>query len=136
MDAALLATIDDIEVLRALVIEQQSTIAAQQSTIATRNESIRNRDIQIEALTFEIARLKRVQFSARSERMDPGQRALFDETIAADLAAVEAQLEALKAEQPPPDASRRERQVPKRRPLPPELPRQSSRPLRASNPRK
>ncbi|EQD55415.1 transposase IS66 [mine drainage metagenome] len=45
-------------------------------------------------MTAEIARLRRVQFAARSEKMDPDQRALFDETMAADLAAVETQLQA------------------------------------------
>lgn len=115
MDAAQLFTINDADVLRALLLENMQALAV-------RDEAIRNRDIHIEALTFELARLRRVQFSARSERMDPEQRALFDESIAADLAAVEAKLEALKSPpaEPIPPASR---QIPKRRPLPPELPR-------------
>jgi transposase len=144
MDFAQLPTIDDVEMLRALVLEQaaelaarDAVLAAQQAQIKTldsaisewtsavgkRDEIIRNRDITIEALTFEIARLKRVQFSARSERMDAAQRALFDETIATDLAAVEAQLEALKAQRQAESPKPAEREVPKRRPLPPELPR-------------
>ena len=120
MDFAQLSAIDDVEALRALVLEKAAELAARDAALAAReaqieslgtviaewtsavgqrDEIIRNRDITIEALTFEIKRLRRVQFSARSERMDPDQRSLFDEAIAADLAAVEAQLEALKAQQ-------------------------------------
>lgn len=115
MDAAQLSTITDPDVLRALVVENLAVIAA-------RNETIRNRDIHIDALTREIARLRRVQFAARSERMSPEQRTLFDESMEADLAAAEAELAALAT--PESDAERRApRVVPKRRPLPPELPR-------------
>lgn len=106
----------------AQVATRDALIAKHDALIAKRDESIRNRDIHIEALTIEIARLRRVQFAAKSERMDPEQRSLFDETMAADLAAAESALEALR--EPPieakPDAPR---SPPKRRPLPPELPR-------------
>jgi len=51
--------------------------------------------------------------------MDPDQRALFDETIESDLAAAEEALKALK----PPVTERQPDRQPKRRPLPPELPR-------------
>lgn len=129
MDFAQLSTITDADVLRNLVVEKLSEIALREQAlverdkrIAERDETIRNRDIQIGALTHEIARLRRVQFDARSERMDPDQRALFDETMAADLAAAEAALQALR---PPAVEARPEapRNPPKRRPLPPELPR-------------
>jgi transposase len=144
MDFAQLSAIDDVEALRALVLEKTAELAARDAVLAAReaeiktldsaisewtsavgqrDEIIRNRDITIEALTFEIKRLRRVQFSARSERMDPEQRSLFDETIAADLAAVEAQLEALKAQRQAETPKPAERQIPRRRPLPPELPR-------------
>jgi transposase len=136
MDAAQLFNIDDADQLRTILLDKLQELAARDAAMAKqdaliaewtsavnkRDETIRNRDITIEALTFEIARLRRVQFAARSERMDPEQRALFDESIAADLAAIEAKLEALKSppsERAPPAS----RQTPKRRPLPPELPR-------------
>jgi transposase len=129
MDFAQLSTITDADVLRGLVVEKLNEIAVHEralverdTLIAKRDETIRNRDIQIGYLTHEIARLRRVQFAARSERMDPEQRTLFDETMAADLAAAEAALEALRQ---PVDADQKSapRQQPKRRPLPPELPR-------------
>jgi transposase len=111
VDAAALNAITDIEVLRGLVREQLATIAEREHTI-------RDRDLKIEKLTHELARLRRVQFAARSERMDPAQRALFDEAMAADLAAVEDELAALQAAAKPP------RRNPRRRALPADLPRE------------
>lgn len=149
MDFAQLSTITDANILRGLVVEklneitlhtqqlsaQAKTLAQRDALIATnramlaehdaliarRDESIRTRDIHIEALTREVARLRRVQFAAKSERMDPEQRALFDDTMAADLAAAEAALEALRT--PSIETPATPRVAPKRRPLPPELPR-------------
>ena len=150
MDAAQLSTITDADVLRGLLAEtlneiarreralterqqqlaerdaqlasRDALLASRDALIAKRDDAIRKRDITIEALTFEVARLRRLQFAARSERMDPEQRSLFDETMAADIAAAEAALEALKHAQA--DAKpAAPRELPKRRPLPPELPR-------------
>ena len=104
----------DVQTLRALVREKQEEIAQRDRTLA-------ERDAQIDRLTAEIKRLRRVQFAARSEKMDPAQRELFDETMAADIAAAEAQLQAMKAPSQP--AAQPPRDKPKRRPLPPELPR-------------
>jgi len=78
------------------------------------------RDAKIEKLTFEMAQLKRVKFGTKSEQLDAGQRALFDEAVDADMAALEAQLEELLA------ASKKPREPgerPKRAALPPQLPR-------------
>ena len=136
MDFAHLSTITDADILRGLVVEKLNEIAARDvllavrdqyiaahaTVLAIRDESIRNRDIQIEALTHEIARLRRLQFAAKSEAMDPEQRALFDEVMAADLAAAETALAALAT--PAADtAPTPPRETPKRRPLPAELPR-------------
>jgi transposase len=127
MDAAQIAAIADAEVLRALLLEKVAAIAQRDEAlaerdalIAKRERTIQQRDSHIEALTFEIARLRRLQFAARSERMDATQRSLFDETVAADIAAAEAQLDALKRASTLPAAPR---QTPKRQPLPAELPR-------------
>ncbi|MCB1567533.1 MAG: IS66 family transposase [Xanthomonadales bacterium] len=134
MDAAQIAAITDVEVLRAALLDQvtlnvqheaqiakrDQALAERDALIAKREKTIHQRDIQIEALTYEVARLRRLQFSARSERMDAEQRSLFDETIAADLAAAEAQLDALKREAQPASAPK---QTPRRQALPAELPR-------------
>lgn len=112
MDLSALDAIDDPQALRlfaqqalakcdAAICERDAalaTVARQSELIDTRERIISLRDTQIAALTAEIARLRRLQFSARTERMDPAQRALFEETMAADMAAVEAQLQAIQAE--------------------------------------
>jgi transposase len=51
------------------------------------------RDAKIEKLTFEMAQLKRVKFGKKSEQLDAEQKALFDEAVDADIAAIEAQLD-------------------------------------------
>jgi transposase len=114
MDAASLNSITDIDVLRGLVAEKIAELAARDRTIA-------HKDTKIAALTAEIARLRRIQFAARSEKMDPEQRVLFDEAMAADIAAVEAELQALQSSDTKARAA--PRVGPTRRPLPPELPR-------------
>ena len=113
MDHAAINEITDVQTLRSMVIEQLQTIAQRDHTIAFK-------DAKISKLTHEIARLRRVQFAAKSERMDPAQRELFDEAMAADIAALEAELAALKT---PPAKPPTERRPAQRRTLPPELPR-------------
>jgi len=134
MDAAHLSTITDPEILRALVAQKMAEIAQRDrllaehdrllaerdQRIAERDQAIRHRELRIEALTREIARLRRVQFGARSERMPAEQRSLFEETLATDIAAVEAELASLAA---PEKTSPILREVPRRKPLPAELPR-------------
>ena len=137
MDSTQLATITDAEVLRGIVLEQLAAIAEREQSIAHFTTEIARRDhtiawksAEIERLTAEIARLRRVQFAARSEKMDPDQRALFDETMAADLAAVETQLQALQAPDPAAPVATpapTPRPAPRRAPLPAELPRVETR---------
>ncbi|MBA8885607.1 transposase [Dokdonella fugitiva] len=135
MDAAALNAITDVEVLRALVREQIDTIAHHQASLAhheamiaqrdalieQRDRTITYKDAKIAHLTHEIARLRRLQYAAKSERMDPTQRELFDAAMAADIAALEAELEDLRS----PTGTREpaQRRAPQRRPLPAELPR-------------
>lgn len=102
MDWNALHTVSDIESLRSLAF---GIIGAQRTQIESRDAEIQAhrrenhyKQTKIDALTAEIARLRRVQFAARSEAMNPEQRALFDEALTADIAAVETQIEAL---QPP-----------------------------------
>jgi len=120
MDEAALNAITDTDALRALVREQIAKVAQRDVIIARRDHEIAYKTAKIDKLTHELARLRRVQFSAKSERMNPEQRELFDEAMAADIAAVEAELDALQdspSAKPP-------RAKPVRRPLPPELPRE------------
>ena len=128
MDSSQLAAITDADVLREIVAqaldqiaERDQSIAHFTTEIARRDHTIAYKSAEIARLTAEIARLRRVQFAARSEKMDPDQRALFEEAMAADLAAVEVQLQALQS----PTAPRP--RPPKRAPLPAELPRVETR---------
>jgi transposase len=120
-----LNTCDDVVVLRRLALDALERIGTQQAQHATaladRDRDIVYKDAKIAALTHEIARLKRWQFAARSERMDATQRALFDDTVAEDIAAVEVELEALAPTAAAP------RDVPKREALPAHLPRVETR---------
>ena len=123
MDEAALNAITDTDALRALVREQMAKVAQRDIIIARRDHEIAYKTAKIDKLTHELARLRRVQFSAKSERMNPEQRELFDEAMAADIAAVEAELEALQDSTSAPSA-KPPRAKPVRRPLPPELPRE------------
>jgi transposase len=80
------------------------------------------RDATISKLTFEIAQLKRLRYDKKSEQLDAHQRALFDEAMQADIAAIEAQLEQLKADRPKP-AEEDTKPKPRRTALPAHLPR-------------
>ena len=147
MDVAQLTSITDAQQLREIVLDQMSVIAERdalrtqlaereqhiaqrderiarhEALIASRDRTIVYKEAKIAKLTAEIRRLQRVQFAARSEKMDPEQRALFDEAMAADLAAVEAELEEAQHSDGETRTASAPRTAPKRRPLPPELPR-------------
>lgn len=113
---------------REQIISQHEVQIAQHAALIARHEqTIAHREARIAALTAEIARLRRVQFAARSEKMDPTQRTLFDEAMAADIAAVEAELAALQAPAVDTPAAMSPRQVPRRRALPEHLPRVETR---------
>lgn len=79
------------------------------------------RDAKIDKLTFELAQLKRLKFDRSSEQMSAEQRALFDEAVDGDIAAIDEQLAALQAALPP--KTEGEKNKPKRAPLPQRLPR-------------
>ena len=79
------------------------------------------RDTKIDKLTFEIAQLKRLQYGKKSEQLSDEQRALFDEAVDGDIAAIEEQIAALQASLPP--KSDEQKQTPKRAALPARLPR-------------
>ncbi len=104
------------------IAERDARIADRDARIAAHDRTIVFKDAKIDLLTQEVARLNRLRFAAKSERFDPAQQQMFDEAMAADIAAVEAQLEVLRAEV---DAERdgpaKPRSVPKRRALPPEI---------------
>ena len=81
----------------AFIGEQSRHITEQRKCIESQAQAIKWRDAKIESITFQLAQLKAWKFGARSEAMNAAQRSLFEETLAADQASLEAQLAALQA---------------------------------------
>jgi hypothetical protein len=88
--------------------------------ISNKDREILYRQAKIDQLTHEMAVLKRWKFGRSREQLDAGQTSLLDETIDADIAAIEQELQDLAA---PTTPAKEARQQPKRTALPPELPR-------------
>ncbi|MEO7399692.1 MAG: IS66 family transposase [Polaromonas sp.] len=108
------------EQLRELASDLIAQIANRDQVIASKDREFQYRQAKIDKLTHEMAVLKRWKFGRSREQLDAGQASLLDETIDADIAAIEQELEEL-ASMPRADADTR--QQPKRAALPPELPR-------------
>jgi transposase len=88
--------------------------------ISNKDREILYRQAKIDQLTHEMTVLKRWKFGHSREQHDAAQTSLLDETIDADIAAMEQELQNLA---PPDKAAKEPRQSPKRAALPPELPR-------------
>lgn len=99
-------------------LDQQ--IASLDQTISSKDREILYRQAKIDQLTHEMAVLKRWKFGRSREQLGAGQASLLDETIDADIAAIEQELQDLA---PPANTAKEPRQQPKRAALPPELPR-------------
>jgi transposase len=108
------------EQLRELVPELIAKIAQQSQIIAERDSDIQYRQAKIDKLTHELATLKRWKFGRSSELLNASQISLLDETIDADIAAIEQELQELA---PAAKTDTQPRQQPKRAALPAGLPR-------------
>ena len=73
----------------------------------------------IEKITHEMAVLKRLKFAAKSEAFKAEQKSLLEESVDADMEALQRELDALQ----PPAKDQDEKQRPKRQALPENLPR-------------
>lgn len=106
--------------LRSLAAELIVQLSEQSKTIAAKDSDILYRQAKIDKLTHELATLKRWKFGRSSELLNAGQVSLLDETIDADIAAIEEELKELA---PAPKTDTQPRQQPKRAALPVGLPR-------------
>ena len=106
--------------LIAQIAGRDRQIASLDQTISSKDREILYRQAKIDQLTHEMAVLKRWKFGRSREQLDADQASLLDETIDADIAAIEQELQNLA---PPDQAVKETRQKPKRAALPPELPR-------------
>ena len=94
-------------------VQQQDAVVQQQAA------ELKHKQALLDKLTFENAMLKRLKFAAKSEALNADQRSLLEESIDEDLQAVAEEIGQMQAA-----PNHQERQQPKRRPLPPQLPRQ------------
>ena len=111
------------------LVDQAQKDAAEATRLAeqiTRRDSeLRFAQTKIQALTLELAHLRRMRFGVRSEALTADQRDLFQETWASDLAAAEAELakQAALVTTEPAQVPRAARLRAGRQPLPEHLPR-------------
>jgi uncharacterized protein (DUF342 family) len=64
--------------------------AEHRQQLTERDDQIKLKDTKLQKLTFELTRLKRLKFGAKTEAMTADQRRLFDETLAEDEADLQA----------------------------------------------
>jgi transposase len=116
----------ELESSRATIARQDSELKAAEIEIQSlirSQEALKAAELKIQALTLELAHHKRMRFGQSSEALAAaGQRELFEETLAADLAAIEAELEQARQTLKP-KAPRKPRARAGRQPLPAHLPR-------------
>ncbi len=100
-----------------LSAEAAALISRLQQQVQAQAREIAWRDAKLEKVNFELARLKRWKFGAKTEAMTAQQRALFQDTLAEDEASLQAQLaelqrglpDAPKTPKAPPRKPRREK---------------------------
>jgi transposase len=83
---------------RKFIGEQGKQLDERNKQIAEQAQAIKFKDVKIERIAFELARLKAWRFGAKTERMDAEQRQMFEDALAEDQASLEAQLQALQAQ--------------------------------------
>lgn len=112
------------------LIDQAQSEAAESvrlsEQVTRRNTELHAANTKIQALTLELMHLRRMRFGARSEAFSVEERDLFQDTLASDVAAAEAELarkQAEAAESSTPQSPRPPRPRAGRQPLPDHLPR-------------
>ena len=119
MNLAELDACDDIAALRQTAKSSLLEHVVIRATLTRHEQELHYRQRKIDALLFELARLKRWRWAAQSEQLSAHQRHLFEEGLEEDIRIVEQTLEALPPAAPDPAASAPA--VPKRQLLPAHL---------------
>jgi transposase len=109
----------DAQQLREVVRSLMSDMASKDAELERRDREIAFKQALIDKINHEMAVLKRLKFAAKSEHFNAEQKSLLQETIDADLAALEAELDKVVPDVP--DKSQKNK--PKRERLPANLPR-------------
>lgn len=110
---------DDIDALKALLRQRDGEVQQLRDTVSTLEQALSVRTLEIEQLKLQIAKLKRMQFGRKSEKLDRQIAQLetrLEDLIAEDGAAEEAQLKPAtvrqkSVRQPLPDHLEREEHV-------------------------
>jgi transposase len=106
----------------ALIARLQQQAHADAQELARRDREIASAKVKIDKLNFELARLKRWKFDARTESMTAAQRLLFGEVMAEDEASLRAKLAELQRGLPEtPKTPKAPRAKPRRQALPEHL---------------
>ncbi len=109
----------DAQQLREMVRSLMGRVEAGDLEIDRRDRELAFKQATIDKLTHEMAVLKRLKFASKSEAFTAEQRNLLEDTLDADLTAMELELEQLT----PAKAAPQGKQQPKRQALPADLPR-------------
>lgn len=91
MNLAGLECIQDVAALRAAA---HAALLERDAIIHRHAQELQYRQTKIDALLFELARLKRWRYSAQSEQLTAHQRRLFEEGLTEDIQALEQALQA------------------------------------------
>ncbi len=113
----------DAAALREFAASLIDKVARLGSDNARLDSENRLKQLKIDQLSHEVAVLKRWKFGGRSEQLQGEQKTLFDETVDADVAAIELELDALRGGPVAPTP----KEQPKRAALPANLPRREIR---------
>src|SRR4029453_8284220 len=106
----------------ALIARLQHEAQAHAQELARRDREIAWRDVKIDKLNFEVARLRRWKFDAKTEAMTASQRLLFAETMIEDEASLQAKLAELQRGLPQtPKTPKAQPRRPRRQALPEHL---------------
>lgn len=110
--------------LMSTVGEQTQVIESTQQALESKVKELHHKEALIAKLTFEMATLRRARYGRTAETLNSEQRALFEDAIDEDLAALEVLRENAAAPTDPNAAKpKRERRQPKRAQIPADLPR-------------
>ena len=109
--------------MRQALLTLMAEMAAKDELLARQTREVAFKQALVDKLTHELAVLKRLKFAATSEKFCAGlsaeQKSLLEETLDADIAEAAGEIERVSRG----DKGKKDKQTPKREPLPPHLPR-------------
>jgi transposase len=118
-----LAKLDQLNLHTATQAEMTAVIQSLIAQVQHDAKAIQAKDIKIEALTHELAHIRRIRYGVKCETLSPVQRDVFEETWNTDLSAIEAEVEHLQDHEPCDTVAKPKRPRAGRQPLPAHLPR-------------